>query len=322
MGVVALSFIGFPSFSLLAHQELADDLFGVSFPTAKDGWACGRWGTIVYSGDSGLTWNKQESGTDFTLSSIYFVDSKNGWAVGDGGTIIHTTDGGKSWKKQASPVPFFLMDLHFSNAQKGWIVTERTNILYTGDGGNTWQMQFKDKDFVLKSISFCDELNGWAAGEYGFIYHTSNGGVSWEHQTGEFGFSEETGEVVGGDYLFDVVAINPLTAWVAGIDGYVAKTSDGGKTWEQVREGIPTEHLLGIASDREGAIIIVGNGSLLSSSDWGEDFSAHLTDRILMYGWLNGITYNGTGRFIAAGKRGWVYLTDDKGSSWRAVTSQ
>ena len=65
------------------QQELYDDLFSVSFPTEKEGWACGRWGTILHTADGGKTWIRQNSGTDFTLSSIYFVDSKNGWAVGE-----------------------------------------------------------------------------------------------------------------------------------------------------------------------------------------------------------------------------------------------
>jgi photosystem II stability/assembly factor-like uncharacterized protein len=81
------------------------DLFSVSFPTEKDGWACGRWGTMLHTTDGGWTWTRQESGTDYTLTSISFVDPAHGFAVGDGGTILSTKDGGKTWTRQKSPVP-------------------------------------------------------------------------------------------------------------------------------------------------------------------------------------------------------------------------
>jgi photosystem II stability/assembly factor-like uncharacterized protein len=305
-----------------AREDQVDDLFGVSFPTPQDGWACGRWGTIVHSADGGITWEKQESGTDYTLSCIFFADQENGWAVGDGGTIIHTRDGGKTWEPQTSPVPYFLMAVRFASPKKGWICTERTTILHTEDGGKTWQVQFKRGDFVLMGLSFCDELNGWAVGEYGFIYHTSNGGKTWEHQAGVFGWSEETGEVIGGTYLFDVVAIDPDAAWVVGMDSYLAKTADGGETWERVQLQGPARHLFGIATDKEDTFIIGGDGTLLASSDGGKTFQHRRHDPIIAYGWLNKVLYGGAGRFFAAGKEGWVYLTEDKGDSWEVTATQ
>ena len=300
-----------------ARQKLSQDLFSVSFPTEKEGWACGRWGTILHSADSGKSWVRQQSGTDYTLGSISFVDPQNGWAVGDGGTILHTKDGGKNWMKQKSPVPYFLFGVQFVSPQKGWIVTERTTILYTEDGGGNWQVQFKDQDFILKRVSFCDERNGWAAGEFGFIYHTDNGGKSWQKQAGEFRFSEETGEIVGGNFLFDVIAINPRSAWVVGIDGYVARTLDGGKTWQQVTNGIPKIHLFGVASDRQGSILIGGNALLLASSDGGKSFVGAKVEPRITYAWIYGIVQRGEAGFVAVGKGGWIYLGDKMGTSWR-----
>ena len=329
---------------LHARQELFDDLFDVSFPDERHGWACGRWGTVLHTSDGGKSWVRQDSGTDFTLISIHFVDPKNGWAVGDGATIIHTADGGKTWEKQKSPqiivesgmrwdyttltsdgqkssidLPF--MGVHFATARKGWIVAERTHILYTEDGGNTWQIQFSEEDFILKGVSFCDGHNGWAVGEYGYIYHTNDGGKTWEHQAGEFDFSEETGEIIGGNFLFDVVAIDPQTAWVVGIDGYVAKTIDAGVSWQSMTEGFPNTHLFGIASDREGSIIIGGRGTLLSSSNRGKTFQVPRVEPPIKYGWLYGIAPRGTEGFVAVGSSGWIYLSDWKATSWQSVVN-
>jgi len=308
------------STTLYAQQQkgrLSQDLFSVSFPTEQNGWACGRWGTIIHTTDGGKSWVRQQSGTDYTLSSISFVEPQNGWAVGDGGTILQTKDGGQSWVKQKSPVSYFLMGVQFINSQRGWIVGERTTILYTEDGGQSWQVQFKDQDFILKRVSFCDEHNGWAVGEFGFIYHTEDGGKTWRKQAGEFRFSKETGEMVGGNSLFDVVAVDPRTAWVVGIDGYAARTVDGGRTWQQVKNGIPKSHLFGVTSDSRGTIIIGGNALLLKSGDGGKSFVGTEVEPPITYGWIYGIVPRGEEGFVAVGKGGLIYLGDKMGTSWQ-----
>jgi len=298
-----------PSAQQRKQQRLYDDLFSVSFSNEKDGWACGRWGTVLYTADGGKSWVRQDSGTDFTLSSIHFVDSKKGWAVGNEGTIIHTRDGGKTWEKQKNPVSFYLMKVYFATPMKGWIVTERTHILYTNDGGKTWGVQFKDEDFILKSISFCDSLHGWAVGEYGFIYHTKDGGATWKKQAGHFELSEKTGDVVGDPFLFDVVAVDPQTAWAVGIDSYVIKTVDGGKTWKEVKTDAPKTQLFCVASNRAGMVLIGGNGTFLISTDNGKTWKNPKFEPPTIYGWFYGLTQRGHSGFIAVGWEGAIYLS-------------
>lgn len=299
------------------QQKLYDDLFSVSFPTEKDGWACGRWGTVLHTSDGGKTWVRQNTGVDYSLSSIFFVDSKHGWAVGDKGTIIHTQDGGKTWDNQKSPVSFVLMDVNFVTPSKGWIVTEQTHILSTDNGGKTWSIQFKDKDFILKALSFCDQLNGWAVGEYGYIYHTKNGGITWEKQAGKFEISVDTGEPEGGNILFDVVAIDQKTAWAVGIESYVARTLDGGKTWQEVKLNVPKMHLFCVYADKTGMILIGGKGIFLSSADGGKTWKNPAFVPPFPYGWLYGLTRRGTSAFVSVGWEGAIYLNTS--NTWNRV---
>jgi photosystem II stability/assembly factor-like uncharacterized protein len=302
---------------LQAKQGLYDDLFSVDFPTDKDGWACGRWGTVLHTADGGTNWVGQASGTDNTLSCIYFVDAQNGWAVGDVGTIAHTSDGGKSWEKQQSPVPFFLMGVHFATPLKGWAVTEQTNILYTADGGKTWSVQFKDEDYILKAVDFADELHGWAVGEYGFIYGTQDGGTSWQKQAGYFRISLETGNPEGGNFLFAVKAFDPNKVWAVGIDGYVTETEDGGKTWKEVATGAPRTQLFGLASDGADKIVIGGYGAFLVSADGGRTWGTPAFEPPLTYGWIYGVTNLGTSGFAAVGGEGAIYLSTS--GTWKRV---
>jgi photosystem II stability/assembly factor-like uncharacterized protein len=291
------------------QRTFSDDLFSVSFPTENEGWACGRWGTVLHTADGGKTWMPQETGTDYTLTSIAFVDARHGWAVGDEGTIIHTADGGKTWKKQKSPVPYFLMDVAFISPARGWIVTERTHILSTEDGGNTWKVQFKEDDFILKAISFSDAQNGWAVGEYGLIYHTRDSGRKWVKEAGGFGVSEETGDIIADPYLFDVMAIDAQTAWAVGIEGQVTRTTDGGRTWKKVETKAPKSTLFCIGGDKRNTINVGGDGIFLTSTDGGMTWKAPKFGPPITYSWLYGLSRRGTSEFVTVGFEGAVYQT-------------
>jgi photosystem II stability/assembly factor-like uncharacterized protein len=303
------------------QRAMVEDLLSVAFPTEKEGWACGRWGIVLHTADGGKTWVLQSSGTENTLVSIHFVDPQNGWAVGEEGFILHTADGGNTWGQQKSPVPFYLMKVYFVTPLKGWIVGERTHILSTIDGGKTWIIQFKDEDFILKSISFCDELHGWAVGEYGFIYHTEDGGTTWKKQAGNFDISDETGAVEGENFLFDVTAVDPQTVWAVGIDGYVIRTVDGGKTWKEVKTEAPKTQLFCVASSQGDTVLIGGNGTFLISTDNGKTWKNPTFDPPINYGWLYGLARRGGAEFVAVGWDGSIYLSDGKNplSSWHRV---
>jgi photosystem II stability/assembly factor-like uncharacterized protein len=306
---------------LVQSQEIYyDDLFSAMFTNEKEGWASGRWGCILHTADGGKTWVRQNTGTDLTLSSVSFVDPKHGWAVGEQGIIIHTKDGGKTWEKQKSPVHFFHMKVHFETPLKGWIASEQTHILYTEDGGKTWSIQFKDQDFILKSISFCDPLHGWAVGEYGYTYHTNNGGKTWEKQAGEYALSASTGDIEGGTFLFDVVAIDPQTAWAVGIDGYVIKTENGGKIWKEIKTGAPKTQLFCIAANDGKTILIGGFGTFLSSSDEGRTWKNPEFNPPATYDWFYGIARRGHAGFVAVGGSGIIYLNEGKNPiTWNKV---
>jgi photosystem II stability/assembly factor-like uncharacterized protein len=298
-----------------AHGK--DDLFSVTFVNDKEGWSCGRWGTVLHTTDGGKIWIRQATGTDYTLSAIHFVDPGHGWAVGDEGTIIHTADGGTTWNAQKSPVPFFLMGVQFVTPSKGWIVTERTHILTTDDGGKNWKIQFKNDDYILKSVSFCDPLNGWAAGEYGLIYHTKDGGKTWVKEAGSFTISESTGMVEGEDQLFSIAAVTPHIAWAVGIDGHVTKTINGGKTWKRVKVPAPKNSLFCIAASKTGTVAIGGKRTFIWSVDGGITWKTPDFKPPITYGWLYGLTNRGASGFVAVGWEGAIYQGGNTSASWQ-----
>jgi photosystem II stability/assembly factor-like uncharacterized protein len=297
---------------------LHDDLLSVDFPDESNGFACGRFGTILHTSDGGEAWGPQNSGTDLTLTSVDFVDARTGWAVGNEGTILRTSDGGKEWLPQKSPVPYCHMDVCFVTERKGWIASEDTHILHTEDGGNTWRVQFHDKEFILKSISFSDELHGWAVGEYGYVYRTQNGGRDWVKQRGYFEIDDYTGVLEAEGLLFDAVAIDSKTAWAVGIDGHVIRTDDGGDLWREVETGAPLTQLFTIAYDGADRIVVGGKGICLFSKDRGRTWEKGRLAPHIEYSWLSGIAASGESRFVAVGEDGAIYRSSDA-DLWQRV---
>ena len=92
---------------------MTNSLFDVFFTDAKTGWAVGKLGKIVHTGDGEETWRGQKSHTDNNLRGVYFLNDKLGWVVGDLGTLLHTTDGGQVWMPQASGTTRHLREVLF-----------------------------------------------------------------------------------------------------------------------------------------------------------------------------------------------------------------
>ena len=174
-------------------------------------------------------WLQQNSGTESSLNSIYFIDNEFGWAVGSEGVILHTTDGGGNWNHQSSGTDFTLESVHFVDQNNGWIAGwsyEYDIILRTLDGGYNWDIVYVNQAILwghLQDLFFTDNLNGWVAG--GMIMHTNDGGVNWEEQTGHgYGvyFADTlNGWCVGG-------GVNGSTGYPY---GYIENTFDGGNSW-------------------------------------------------------------------------------------------
>jgi photosystem II stability/assembly factor-like uncharacterized protein len=210
------------------------------------------------------------------------------------------------------------MDVIAMSPQKCFVVSERTHILATTDGGNTWEVRFEDEDYILKSISFCDEQHGWTVGEFGHTYHTADGGRTWEKQAGFYEMDWDTGFIKGDNFLFDVVAIDPKTAWAVGILGTVRRTTDGGETWEKVSLDLPRVQLYSIASDGAGMIVIGGNGLCVFSPDAGVTWQPAKFEPTIEYGWIYGLCRQGPGQLVACGDEGVIYRKASEGN-WTRI---
>ncbi len=71
-------------------------LRAIDFVDNLNGWAVGRFGTIIHTTDGGNSWTFQTNQATTTLFDVDFSDAQHGIACGQG-IILYTTDGGNTW---------------------------------------------------------------------------------------------------------------------------------------------------------------------------------------------------------------------------------
>lgn len=165
--------------------------------------------------------------------------------------VLETTDGGKSWRSRNKGM---LMD-YMPNPEAEWGHDPHSIELCPGQPDHVWQQ------------NHCG------------VFYSSDGAATWKkvsalEQGVNFGFP---------------IAVDPSdgrTAWVVPgkadqhrttIDGalFVARTSDGGASWEQLREGLPQENAYDVvyrhALGNSGDLLAFGSttGNLYVSEDRG-----------------------------------------------------
>jgi photosystem II stability/assembly factor-like uncharacterized protein len=153
------------------HFVLLDGAFGDN----DIGAITGAGGTIVFTENSGLSWEKATilGNTDTRINSIFFVGPNNAWAVGTNGAIFHSA-GGRLWRQQASGTRANLNDVYFTSVTNGWAVGDDGIIVRTRDSGRTWRESASHVTHKLERITFAGD-RGWAVGFGGTILTYSAG---------------------------------------------------------------------------------------------------------------------------------------------------
>lgn len=349
------------------------NLHGAFFLTPETGWVVGQLGKVFHTTDGGKSWQEQTSRTNLLLTAVDFTDQNNGWAVGERGIIFNTTDGGKSWKTQTSNVAYPLFDVDFIDNQKGWAVGHWGTILFTDDGGQHWHERslstaltgrgqidpaaftdIKDpasgevlakagqllsreditkitargisdakvrEDLVLNSVFFLDANHGWIAGEQGRVVRTEDGGQTWENvtlprppkQAGAGGdeelMSDEELEAFGAltppPSLYGVYFVSPQQGWVVGQEGTIAKTEDGGRTWQFQPSG-SQEALYDIGIKGDTGWIIGDKGAVPVSTTSGAQWEKRELGLEYRLSWLRRLAVTPSDQFFFVGADGLV----------------
>ena len=313
---------------------LGDRFYDVKALSAEHTLVIRYGGKILETKDGGKNWEVIETPTKRALYNLRFADApKNqiGWIVGEAGLILNTKDGGKTWTKQDSGTTEYLFSVYAVSETHAFAVGDRSLLVETSDGGATWSQRtlaqstegisddiaLAVQDPVLYSISFSDALHGWIVGEFGTIHHTADGGKTWSPQQQTL-LSESIVDILDLPTFFGVHFVNNLEGIAAGLEGAIARTHDGGTSWEfePIDEEVKVlDPLYEPFMFPDGKSWVIGSGGEVVTSGPGQAWKrADLG--MSVYTWLRGIDFFDHNVGWIVGGFGTILHTDDGGKTW------
>lgn len=157
-------------------------LTGVSFASAKVGWAVGHDALILVTTDGGTTWSKQWQGENLTDSflDVLAVTEEHAIAVGAYGLFAETHDGGKTWGRRS----VIQDDYHLNRISRGpsgtlYIAGEHGTVLRSPDSGFTWEAIPTEYDGSFYGVLPLGSQSLLAHGLRGRVFRTDNDGIDW-----------------------------------------------------------------------------------------------------------------------------------------------
>ena len=258
------------------------------------------------------------------------------------GGVWKSDDLGQTWQvvfDQAASTSIGALAVAPSNPDVVWIGTGESNIFrssYTGvgvykstDNATTWRhMGLTDTGTIGRIVVHptnpdivyvASAGHEWAENETRGVFKTTNGGASWQKV---LSISQKTGV---NDIAMDPTDPNTLyaAAWQRqrrhwndprpepGFDeGGIFKTTDGGRNWTRLTNGLPPSTALG----RIGVAVARSNANVVYAFIDNYDI-----DTQAPAGARNPAGRGGPGGVIKGNE---VYRSDDKGATWRLVSPQ
>jgi membrane protein len=236
---------------------------------------------------------------------IQFIGNR-GWIVGTNGIILATVNGGSRWSIRKYS-DFNFNDIRMLNERRGFIATDSGRLFSTADGGASWEIQELEGQPNITSIAF-SENTGIITGSRGVIFITNDGGNTWEKQILQGARRQNRYATIAASYMQGGKKI-----WLAGGDGTLLVSEDGGKSWTSRKCNDVNYHTIFFINSEEGA---AGGdkGKLVRTDDGGTTWSSV---KLPMMG-INSMLLR-DGRLWAVGDAGTIMASHDRGATWRYV---
>ncbi len=321
-GGLATTRDGGNTWTTISRDASGDNLF---FLDEQNGWITTKSRFVSVTKDGGATWTRQELPTNNSISDVVFLTPQLGWACGRDG-IFRTNNGGTTWTQQLE-TDNSLYQIQFLNQQRGWARGANGQIFSTSNGGTTWTRQRlsqRDSTSDVEYIRFFNESNGIAADENLKFWRTSNGGTLWT----------QVSEIFSEGFLQDVYFLNENLGWaittnispeddIYGYFSVIWQTSDGGRTWRQLRSD-NVSSIYGLAvNDAQNLIFMgdyVGGGSSNGGANWE---IGYLENDTTVARWGQSYYYLSSprkGLAYTCGNDSRVGKTEDGGKTWKALS--
>jgi len=279
---------------------LTSSFRGLSAVNEKIAWVSGTRGSYARTTDGGQTWiaDSVAGATPLDFRDVQAFEANRAYLMSAGNgelsRIYKTTDGGKTWQLQhLNKIPAGFFDgMAFWDENSGIVIGDPIDghlfILLTNDGGKIWQVLPAEKSPAVMNGEYAFAASGAGIAVYGQkhvwlatggsaarVFHSPDRGQTWQvantpivsgnESSGIFSIAfrdEKHGVVVGGNYK------EPNEA-----KGNAALTSDGGKTWQLIKNpaSVTFQSCVAFVPDRlHSMIVAVGTSGSHYSMDAGQ----------------------------------------------------
>jgi photosystem II stability/assembly factor-like uncharacterized protein/dienelactone hydrolase len=303
----------------------------ITFINENEGWYINGYGSIYHTKNGGETWEKQleKKGTFFRC--VAFVDSLIGFA-GTVGTdyfpnvidtipLYGTTDGGKTWNPVSYSGPYvkglcaidIVKEQYINHGKSDYKihlyavgrVGSPANLMVSHDGGLTWISSSMNNDCkMLFDIKMFDKNNGIVCAasnediekSNALILKTSDGGKSWKKVYQSNRSFEGTWKASFPSDKIGYVTIQSYNPDPNVKQQRVAKTTDGGNTWQEinlVEDASAREFGIGFIDENHGFVGTMNSGyeTKDGGKTWTPVYLGMACNKIRIYKDINGNVY-------------------------------
>ncbi len=230
-------------------------MYGMCISPSSTMYLCGIDGDVLYSKDSGKSWQFSRVNDWLYYISMSFPTKDTGILVNTilqrQSTITRIDSGFNIIDEQT--FLFGLNNIYMVNATTGYVIGYGT-VMKTIDRGTTWLVQDVANDNFMSMDIHGNEI--WMCGYAGSVYHTTDGGVHWQRQ-------RNGNDLTLPRYdLLDIKFKDEQNGWAVCDDGKMLHSDDGGNHWEEY-DRFTTSALRSIAICPNNDLLVAGdNGSI------------------------------------------------------------
>ena len=258
-------------------------LTALYFVNARTGWATGHDGVVLRSDDAGKSWTKQLDGYRANAMARTEIEAR----LQQARAALEQGGDREARKQELERAQFALDDViagaqfgpsrpllgaWFDNERDGYVVGANGQMLVTRDGGRNWRSlgsALNNPDALhYNAIGGGSGGQKFIAGEGGKVYRGLRDD-GW--QTLDTGYN---GPLYGVLQLARQDGGEVLLAY--GFGGRIFRSTDAGKSWLQVGQGLLGATLVAGVQLKNGTLVLLAqDGTLLQSQDQGQSFISH-----------------------------------------------
>ncbi len=253
---------------------------------------------MVRSTDGGYTWSaRSDSNAPKEMLGMEVAPNGKVYLCGIDGEVLRSNDSGKTW--QFKRVNNWLVNLGcaFPVPNRGIFVSSvlQRACTITSVDSNFNIIDQQNFPFGLNNIYMVSPSSGYVIG-YGTVMQTTDTGKTWNFMD------------VNGDN-FMAMDIHGMEVWMCGYNGSIYHTTNGGASWQRVRNGndisLPRYNLLDIVfKDSRNGWAVCDDGKVIRTDDAGlhwEEYDRFTTSA------LRSIAICPNGDLLVAGDNGGIF---------------